>query len=561
MNFRNIAIAALAALGSQPTEVSARALRHRQGEASSTRGDGPSHHPWAYGAAAAAAAAFAAANMVGGGRARGGRRSAANGDEEEVDEEEDIAPLPSSSDTPGTANPLARMGSVPGPIPGAAREVESAPAIRRTGPRLGNTSGQRRRRDTLRMLGGQPPELIPEGTPPSGLEIDVPMFEIDREYEKAGFELTTPGVFYHERTQMPYRLVGVLEGTRDCLVRLRVLDDVVDATETATAHQQLEDARLDHSAESIGDILLTIPIAIDDDSDLTRPFGYKGLRKAPTIKALKIPYETEQEIADHIAGMRGEYVVYYKVINGERKRKVVRSAAGIPRRANLKNYRVDELVMISKATPEERSLHPRVPSYGGTVADCQRFHADLSKHKNLVLATYAKYIVGRDLVPVSDLEMVPAAGKHWVIAEEILAQRMDTWGEYKDSANFVGTAKVTYRKITALTNAVMFGTHHKLTPNWSDDYHSCHLGCEGEHNGTCTLYTHVTFGTAKLNEGLHKKCPGHIVVVQPGGRLRAYKVCRCDADPSQTPAQLCCMKMRVVSVGAEVPLVWVGGRV
>lgn len=100
----------------------------------------------------------------------------------------------------------------------------------------------------------------------------------------------------------------------------------------------------------------------------------------------------EQEVADHIAGMKGQYIVYYKIVNRKRKRKVVRSAAGIPHRARLENYRVDELVMISKASAEEKSLHPRVPSYGRSIADRKRFHADLSQHKNLVLATYAKHI-------------------------------------------------------------------------------------------------------------------------------------------------------------------------
>lgn len=157
--------------------------------------------------------------------------------------------------------------------------------------------------------------------------------------------------------------------------------------------------------------------------------------------------------------------------------------------------------------------------------------------------------------------MIPAAGKHLVITEERLAQAMVKTGHYADGASFIGASLVTFSQIAALTNAVMFGTHDGLTSNWGDDYHSCHLGCEGGRPRTCRLYTHVTFGMMELNEGPHQKCPGHIVVVQPGGRLRAYKVCRCDADPSQNLAQLCCMKMRVVSVGEEVPLVWVGGRV
>jgi len=465
-------------------------------------------------------------------------------------EEEELDAPGAPAAVAASNNPLRRVGSVGQAVGTTVRGYQSVPVGFRPSVLSRTTSAtQEARRARLRGLGAGPdgfvPDTIPAGSPAGENEVDVALFELEG---IDGYSLSTPGVHYHEPTQQLYRLVGVLDETSDCFVRLRAIDDVVpSAVHLAESMHALEAAQNENSV-TLAEVLQSLPDVIDDSSDLFHGYFSQG---ATTIKDMKTPFETEQEAADHLAGMRGDYVAYTTVVDGTIHRKVVRDAAGIPKRSKLEHYRVSELVFLSRhASAEVVGLHRHVPKYTRSDTYAERFKTDLSKHKNLVIACYAKHLVENEDKIVSHLDpgMIPAAGNH-LVGSTVNA-----------SCGFIGASHVTFRQIAALTNAVMFGTHDRLTSSWHSKYEAGHLGCEGDPFCDCVLYTHVTFVTTALNNGDHKKCPGFVVLIQPGGNCRCFKLCQCDIDPDENLAQQFCMKLKVIAQESEVPFFWIGGK-
>lgn len=361
---------------------------------------------------------------------------------------------------PILASALAGVATDP-PAPQGARNADTAPPAplhREPGissarfPSAAQAAREKKLQEHLRMFGSGPeglvPPTIPSSVPPRNGEIDVGLWELNNKKNK-DLKAKTPGLYYHQVTNMLYRLVGVVEKSRGCLVRLAPVNaseagrDLAEDIDRLKSAQQANSIPVVNGKPDVNLILRTLPLVADDESDVFRQFGFFQ-RSACSILDLVIPHATQQEIDDHVAGLRGNYIVYKDVRDdGTIERKVIESANDIPVYDDLSHYSVDELVMI--ASSEEKEVfakHHQVRGYAN--GEEVRLKRDLAKYPNLVLAMYAKFLLEYEdsLVSHSDETMIPAAGTHLVSTRARSRAHLGKDAAYLPQQRWIGGANI-----------------------------------------------------------------------------------------------------------------------